>query len=193
MFSLTARPTLIDVFLPRTSTKTQAIIKDIVLILSFSIATAVCAKLKVEIGAVPITMQTLIVLLSGALLGSRRGALSQLTYLSMGLAGIPLFSRGGGLAYLLSPTFGYIIGFVFAAFFVGWLAEIKWEKKVFTAVLAMIIGNIFIYVFGLAWLARFVSFENVLQVGLHPFLLGDILKICLAALILPLAWKIIKR
>ncbi|MDI6883466.1 MAG: biotin transporter BioY, partial [Patescibacteria group bacterium] len=107
--------TLIDIIIPRIENKTLALLKDIILVLSFAIVSGVCAKLKIEIGMVPITMQTFAVLLSGALLGSKRGALSQITYLLMGLAGVPWFARGGGIGYLLSPTFGYIVGFVLAA------------------------------------------------------------------------------
>ena len=108
--------TLIDEIIPRIESKTLSLVKDIALVLSFAILTGISAKLKIEIGVVPITMQTFAVLLSGALLGKARGAASQITYLLMGLAGIPWFSRGGGIQYILSPTFGYIIGFVLAAY-----------------------------------------------------------------------------
>ena len=177
----------------RPKTKTITAVRDVLLILSFAVATAVCSQIKLEIGAVPITMQTFAVLLSGALLGSRRGALSQLTYLSMGLSGIPWFSRGGGIGYLLSPTFGYILGFVFAAFFVGWLCEKGFDRDIRTAVFAMFAGSIIIYVPGLFWLAKLIGFGKVLAVGLYPFIFGDLLKILLAGLLLPLGWKIIKR
>ena len=193
MITLTKQPVFIDVVLPLPSTKALTVARDIVLVLSFSIITAICAKLKVEVGVVPITMQTFAVLLSGALLGSRRGALSQITYLLMGLAGVPWFARGGGMVYILSPTFGYIVGFVFAAFFIGWLCEKGFDRQVKTAILAMFIGNILLYIPGLLWLAKFIGLKKVLAVGLYPFIPGDLLKILLAGLILPLAWKFIKR
>ena len=190
------------IFLPKT--KIGTITKNIVLVISFAVLTALCAQIKLEVGIVPITMQTFMVLLSGALLGSKRGALSQLSYLLMGLAGVPWFSRGGGLGYILSPTFGYIIGFVFAAFIVGFLCEKGLGKQVRTAVLAMFAGNITIYVFGLSWLAKFacpeanlfcfgVGFGEILAIGFYPFILGDIIKILLAGLALPLGWKAIKK
>jgi len=193
MIPLTKQPVFIDTILPLPGTKALTVARDIVLVLSFSIITAVCAKLKVEIGVIPITMQTLAVLLSGALLGSKRGVLSQITYLLMGLAGVPWFARGGGIAYILSPTFGYIVGFVLAAFLVGWLCERGFDRQVKTAILAMLIGNILLYIPGLLWLAKFIGFKKVLAVGLYPFIPGDLVKILLAGLALPIGWRLIKR
>ena len=185
--------TLIDLVLPRIESKNLALAKDIVLVLSSAILTGISAKLKIEIGVVPITMQTFTVLLSGAILGSKRGVASQLTYLLMGLTGVSWFSRGGGIQYILSPTFGYIIGFVFAAYFVGWLCEKGFDRKIKTAILAMLFGNILIYIPGLFWLAKFVGLKRVLLVGFYPFILGDLIKIILAGITLPIGWKIIKR
>jgi biotin transporter BioY len=184
--------TLIDAILPKIENKTLALMKDILLVLSFTLLTAISARLKIEIGTVPITGQTFAVLLSGALLGSRRGALSQIFYLLGGLAGIPWFARGGGIAYLMSPTFGYIIGFVLAAFVVGFLCERGLDRKIETAILAMLVGNVLIYFPGLLWLARFVGWGKVLAVGLYPFIIGDTIKLLLAASILPLGWKLVK-
>jgi biotin transporter BioY len=187
------QPVFIDTVLPLPGSKALAVARDIVLVLSFSIVTAVCAKLKVEIGAVPITMQTFAVLLSGALLGSRRGMASQLTYLFGGLAGLSWFARGGGIQYLMSPTFGYIMGFVLAAYFIGWLCERGFDRQLKTAILAILLGNIILYIPGLLWLAKFVGFGKVLTVGLYPFIFGDLLKIFLAGLVLPFGWKFIKN
>jgi len=184
--------TLIETALPKIENKTLVQARDIFLILSSAVITAFASKIKIEIGAVPITMQTFAVLLSGALLGSKGGALSQIIYLFFGLAGSPWFSRGGGISYVMSPTFGYIIGFIFAAYFVGWLCERGWDRNLKTAILAMSLGNIILYIPGLFWLARFVGFGKVLVVGFYPFILGDLLKIVLAGALLPLAWKIIR-
>ncbi len=193
MILLTKQPVFIDTILPLPDTKALEVARDVILILSFSVVTAVCAKLKVEVGAVPITMQTFAVLLAGALLGSKRGALSQLTYLLMGLTGIPWFARGGGISYILSPTFGYLLGFVLAALSVGWLCERGFDRQVKTAILAMFVGNVLLYIPGLLWLAKFVGLGKVLSAGLYPFLFGDLLKILLAGLALPIGWKFIKR
>ena len=184
--------TLIDAILPKIESKPLLLVRDIVLIFCFTLLTAISAKLKIEIGTVPITGQTFAVLLSGALLGAKRGALSQIFYLLGGLAGIPWFARGGGIAHLMSPTFGYIVGFVLAAFVVGFLCEKGFDRKIETAILAMLLGNILIYLPGLLWLARFVGWVKVLAVGLYPFIIGDTLKLLLAASILPLGWKLIK-
>ncbi len=185
--------TLLEAVMPKFENKALVLIKDIGLILSFAILTGISAKLKIEIGLVPITMQTLAVLLTGALLGSKRGALSQLTYLLMGLAGVPWFARGGGIAYISSPTFGYLIGFIFSAYFVGWLCEKGWEKSIEGAILTMFFGNLILYLPGLFWLGKFVGLEKVLAVGLYPFIFGDLFKILLAGLVLPMAWKLVKR
>jgi biotin transporter BioY len=185
--------TLIDAILPKVESKTLALVKDIILILIFTLLTAISAKLKIEIGPVPITGQTFAVLLSGALLGFRRGALAQIFYLLGGLAGIPWFSRGGGISYLMSSTFGYIIGFVLAASVVGFLCERGFDRKIDSAILAMFLGNVLIYFPGLLWLSKFVGFGKVLEIGLYPFIIGDIIKLFLAALILPLGWKLLRK
>jgi biotin transporter BioY len=182
---------LIDVILPKIENKILVFLKDAILILSFTLLTAISAKLKIEIGTVPITGQTFAVLLSGALLGAKRGALSQIFYLFGGLAGIPWFARGGGIAYLMSPTFGYIIGFVLAAFFVGFLCERGFDRKIESTILAMLLANLLIYFPGLFWLARFVGWKKVLAVGFYPFIIGDILKIFFASLFLPFGWNLI--
>jgi len=188
----TKNSTLIDILIPRIENKILILAKDIVLVLSFTTLTGICAKLKIEIGPIPITMQTFAVLLSGAILGSIRGATSQFVYLIFGLAGIPWFSREDGLSYLFSPTFGYLLGFIFASFFVGFLCERGFDRKIEKSILAMVIGNIVLYLPGLVWLARFVSFERVLAVGFYPFILGDLLKIFLASSLLPFCWKVLK-
>jgi biotin transporter BioY len=158
-------------------------IRDAIFVFSFSILTGILAKLKIEIGPVPITFQTLAVLLSGAILGTKRGALSQIIYLLYGILGIPWFARGGGISYIFSPTFGYLLGFVFCAFLVGFLFERNLAKDFKSSVLIMILGNLILYLPGLLWLGKFVGFENVLKVGFYPFLIGDLLKIFFASLI----------
>lgn len=183
----------VDLIIPKVKSKTITLVKDITLVLIFCLLTAISAKIKIDIGLVPITFQTFAVLLSGALLGKGRAALSQILYLLFGILGIPWFSRGGGISYILSPTFGYIVGFVFAAFFVGWLCERGWQEDVKRAILGMVLGNIVIYIFGLSYLLKFVPFENLLKVGLYPFLLGDLLKILLAGSAVPFGWKIVKK
>ena len=165
----------------------MSLIKDIISILFFSILTGMSAGLKIEIGAVPITMQTLVVLLSGAYLGSKKGAISQLAYLTAGITGVPWFARGGGFAYIMSPTFGYLVGFIPASYIVGVL--IKKNKNILNIIKSFIVGNFFIYSFGILGLLRIFDLSKSLTVGLYPFILGDMLKMFLAIIIL----KNIKR
>ena len=170
---------------------------DASLVVGGSVLIALCTQ--VAVGApVPVTGQTFAVLMVGALLGSKRGALAVLTYIAQGLAGLPVFSYGQwGLQALLGPTGGYLIGFIAAAYLVGALAERGWDRRVGTTVLAMVLGNLVLYAGGLVWLCCLVHLfgkplGNVLAIGLYPFLLGDVLKIVLAAALLPTGWKLIR-
>jgi biotin transporter BioY len=129
----------------------------------------------------------------GALLGARRGSLAAIAYIIQGAAGMPVFAFGGGFAILLGPTGGYLIGFIPAAYIMGWLAEKGWDRRIGTTILAMILGNAILYTFGLLWLCRLMGFSTkVLTVGMYPFIIGDLLKIALAAGLLPLGWKLLE-
>jgi len=142
-----------------------------------------CAQVRIPLPftPVPITGQTLGVLLAGALLGSRYGTTVVFVYVVQGLVGLPVFAGWkGGIAELLGPTSGYILGFIPAAFLVGWLLERGWHKKLSMTFAAFLIGNATIYAFGLPWLAFFVGWQQVLQMGLLPFLPGDLLKLMVA-------------
>lgn len=181
--------TMMDAIFPKAT-----LVRDVLLILSFSVVTALSAQIAFYIGPVPITGQTFAVLLAGALLGSRRGALSQLTYLGMGAMGAPIFAGWhGGIGVLMGPTGGYLIGFVAAAFVVGFLAERGWDRRFWSMALAMLIGNIVIYAFGLPWLANFVPSGSVLTAGLYPFIPGDLTKLVLATVALPSGWALVNR
>lgn len=152
-------------------------LRELVLIFTFAFLTAIGSKIKIEIGIVPITFQTFFVFLSGMVLGSKKGALSQITYLSLGLLGFPFFARGGDFYYIFSPTFGYIIGFIFASYISGFLIRGKFDYL--KSFLILIFANLTIYLFGLTYLINFVSKEQVLKVGFYPFIVGDIFKILL--------------
>jgi len=169
---------------------------DIALIVGGSLLIGLCAHIKIflPISPVPITGQTFAVLMIGALFGSRRGVLCMLAYIAEGLAGLPVFASGVGLPVLLGPSGGYIVGFVAAAYIVGFLAERGWDKRVGTTVLAMALGNIIIYAFGLGWLCCLMGFNKaVLVAGLYPFIVGDALKTALAAAVLPSGWKLLEK
>jgi biotin transport system substrate-specific component len=171
-----------------------ALLYDVGLILGGSVLVALSAQWAVPLpfSPIPITGQTLAVLLVGALLGARRGSLCVLTYLLEGCAGLPVFAGArAGLGVLFGPTGGYLLGFVAAAWVSGWLAERGWDRRTGTAFLAMALGNVIIYAFGLAWLSRFVGGGHVLELGFLPFVPGDILKLILGTLLLPAGWRLL--
>jgi len=160
------------------------------LVVSVSLLVALSAQWAIPLPftPVPITAQTAIVLLGGMVLGRRLGALAMLLYLGEGALGWPVFAGGrGGFAHLAGPTGGYLLGFVLAAYVTGALAERGWDRRWMTAMGAMAIGQAMIYLAGLAGLLRFVPPERALALGVWPFLPGDLLKIFVAAGILPLA------
>jgi biotin transport system substrate-specific component len=155
---------------------------------------ALAAQIQIPLWPVPVTGQTFAVLLVAALLGSRRGAASVGLYLAQGAIGLPFFAAGAaGWSVLVGPTAGYLFGFLLAAYGVGWLAEHGWDRQVGTAVIAMVLGNVVIYICGLLWLAQFLSLPQLFSAGLLPFIPGDVLKIVLAALALPGAWRLSKK
>jgi len=176
--------------------KTRALAYELLLVLAGSALIAVSAWVAIPLpfSPVPITGQTLAVLLVGSALGSRRGAASALAYLAEGAWGLPVFAGGAaGLHVLASPTGGYLAGFVLGAFICGALAERGWDRRALSTVASMLLGNLAILVPGLLWLSRFVGPGRVLALGLFPFVPGDAVKIALAAALLPLGWKLLHR
>jgi len=168
--------------------------RDIVVVLLGSWLVALAAQITIPLQPVPVTGQTFGVLLVGAVLGLRRGALAMILYLLQGALGLPFFAGGAsGLARLIGPTGGYLVGFVFAAALVGALSERGWDRRFLSTLAAMALGNLVIYLFGLPWLSQFVGWERAVSVGLLPFLLGDTLKAALAAVALPGSWMLLGR
>jgi biotin transport system substrate-specific component len=180
--------TLGDALWPRRGRLTNAI-----LVLGASLLLALSAQvaLPLPFSPVPVTGQTLAVLLLGALLGSRRGALSVLAYLAEGAAGLPVFAGGGsGAAWLLGPTGGYLLGFLGAAWTVGWLCEHLGDRSVAGTLVILLVGSAVIYLFGLLGLARFVGADRALALGLLPFVPGDSIKIALVVMGLSLETRL---
>ena len=172
-----------------------ALVRDVALVIGAAALTGIAAQISIPLPVtpVPISLQTVTVLLAGAALGPIRGGLSMLLYLVAGLAGVPWFSeQRSGFEF---PSFGYIIGFVLAASVVGWLARRGLDRTVPGAVGIMVLGNLVVYVIGVAWLANSLELDlpTALQFGVWPFLIGDALKIVLAAGLLPGAWKLAGR
>jgi biotin transport system substrate-specific component len=155
-----------------------------------TILIALSARIEIPMQPVPITGQTFGVLFIAALLGAKRGVSSIITYLTLGGAGLPVFAGGAaGIHVFAGPTGGYLIGFLFAAYLVGYLSELGWDQKFWYAVASMTLGTIVIFLFGIIGLVRFTGAEQVIQLGVLPFIPGAIIKIGLASMMLKSAKK----
>ena len=162
----------------------------------FSLLIAASAQFAINLGPIPITGQTFAVLLTGALLGSRLGAAAVILYLIEGAFGLPFFAAGaGGAVRFFGPTGGYLVAFPAAAFITGAFAEHGWDKRYLTAVEAMAIGSVVIFLAGWAWFAILTNTSPIdaFKVSVLPYIAGDIIKISLAAAVLPTGWMILKR
>jgi biotin transport system substrate-specific component len=166
----------------------------IIIIGSFFITISAQLAIYLPFSPVPITGQTFAVLLTGILLGSKRGSLAVLLYLFEGFCGLPVFASGNtGIIYLAGPTGGYLLGFLPAAYICGLLAEYGWDRHFFTAILVVLIGNTIIYISGIFWLSRFITSDKLLVLGLFPFIPGEIIKMLLATILLPSGWKLVGK
>ena len=182
---------LIDVLWP-----SERAWREVVLLLGGAVLIALSAQVRIPLPftPVPLTGQTFAVLLLAALYGSLRGPLTILTYLSLGLLGLPVFASGAtGAAAFSTATSGYLLGYPVAAFVVGLLSERGTDRSPWTTAASMALGNIIIYASGVLWLSRFVGWSEVLTAGVLPFLPGDALKIALATIALPTAWRLVGR
>lgn len=184
-------PTLVDAVWQ----KENALVRNILLAVTGSIALWISAKIQIPFYPVPLSMQSLVVLMIGMAFGWRLATATILLYLAEGLAGLPVFAgtpeKGISLAYMAGPTGGYLLGFIIAAAAVGWLAERGFDRNIFLTAVAMLIGSALIYLPGIAWLGSVVGWDKpILQWGMIPFLYGDVLKLVLAALLMPTLWKL---
>lgn len=176
----------------------QSLIKDAALVVGFAGLIGLLAQISIPLPftPVPITGQTLAVLLGASLIGPVRGILGSGLYLALGLAGVPWFAGGnGGTGIITAPSFGYLIGFIAASMVVGALALRGFDRSALGTVGEMVIGNIVIYAFGLSWLgfSLHLNIAQTVGLGATPFLVGDLLKIVFAATVLPGAWKVVDR
>jgi biotin transport system substrate-specific component len=171
--------------------------RSALLVLGFSLLTAAAAQVVVPLPftPVPLTGQTFAVLLTGALLGPRLGALAMLAYLAEGAAGLPFFGGGaGGVGHFSGATAGYLLAFPAAAYVTGYLAERGWDRRYLPAAAAMGLGSFVILACGWAWLAlMFKGGAEAFRLGVAPFLPGDLLKVALAAAALPSGWALLRR
>ena len=180
---------------------TRRLATDVVLVAAGAAFVSLAAQLTIPMVPVPITGQTLAVLLVGASLGAVRGAIALTLYAVLGIVGVPVFSEAThGFAIVGGPTGGYIIGFIFAAALTGWLAQREWDHRILKALAAFGAGTLVTFAFGLPWLGFWLGangFDNdlnaVLQSGLYPFIVGGVIKAVLAAGFIRLAWFGVKR
>jgi biotin transport system substrate-specific component len=147
------------------------------------------AKLQVPFWPVPMTLQTLVVLIIGAGYGARLAGVTLGSYLAIGAVGLPVFAGGGGVAYMLGPTGGYLLGFLAAAMLLGYLADRGIGRSFPSALLLFGIGEIVIFALGIGWLATLIGIDRAIAAGLVPFILAEILKVALASALLFSAWR----
>ncbi|MYF89826.1 MAG: biotin transporter BioY [Boseongicola sp. SB0676_bin_33] len=194
MTTLATRPVLADTFWK--TTETGIWIKRVALVVAGVLALTIAAKLKVPMRPVPITMGTFAVLAIGTAYGPALGLSTILVYLLVGAFGLDVFAGNSagttGLTYMMGTTGGYLAGYALAATALGWFARKGWDRDIKWMALALLIGNAIIYVPGLLWLGQVVGWDKpVLAWGLWPFLIGDGLKLVLAALVIPGLWKLV--
>ena len=191
------RPVLADALAPHRSR-----VRDAALVLAGTAVVALLAQITIPLPLVPITGQTLGVILVGAALGSRRGAAALATYLLVGLAGAPVFAEfTGGPAAALTPSFGFVLGFIPAAFVAGWFAERAWDRRPVLAMVGFVAASAVPFLVGVPYLAMIANavlgadlgLTGVLAAGLWPFIPGGLVKAAIAAVLIPAAWRGVRR
>ena len=181
--------------LDKAENNSQKIFRYGILTFAGSTLIALCAQVSVPFYPVPVTMQTFAVFLIGLTYGWRLGGITVALYLVEGAIGLPVFAGGkGGLIVLMGPTAGYLYGFFLAAVACGWFAERGFDRSYFKLIVPLLAGNVLLYTSGLIWLGNFIGWDKpVLDLGMYPFILGDLLKIAMAAVLLPTVWKYVER
>ena len=154
---------------------------------------AVSARIQVPFYPVPVTMQTLAVMVIAMAYGCELGTATLFSYLLAGFLGAPVFAGGAGFAYMAGPTGGYLAGFLASSVVLGALADRGWTRNWQTTAAAMIAGTAIIYLLGVAWLSQLIGFDKAVQFGLVPFIYGDILKLVIAAVSVPFMWKLVAK
>ena len=154
---------------------------------------AISSKVQIPLTPVPVTLQTLVLLVMSMFLGWRSAVGATSLYLFQGAIGLPVFAHGGGFIILFGPTGGYLFGFLIASLVVGYLAEKGWDKSVVLTFTSMTIGTLIIYLFGVIWLSYLKDLNTALVFGLLPFITPDILKICLGTCLVSAGWEISEK
>jgi len=188
---------LSEVILPRDSRQAK-LVKQIALVLVGVMLLVLSAKIKIPMIPVPMTMGTFAVLSIGAVYGPRLGLMTIIGYMIVGALGFDVFASSSsekfGVSYMMGSTGGYLVGYVLAILVLGWTARQGWDRSVLKMAAAMVLGNVIIYVPGLLWLATLYGWDQpILTWGFTPFLMGDLVKLGLAALLLPGAWRLVDK
>ncbi|MCO5063186.1 MAG: biotin transporter BioY [Rhizobiaceae bacterium] len=186
---------LVSLVLPKNNV--TRIASQLLLAVAGSVLLAISAKAKVVLGPVDLSLQTLVVLLIGAAYGWRLGVATVLLYLAQGAYGLPVFQstpeKGIGLAYMMGPTGGYLLGFVVMAAVAGWAADRGLDRNPFKLFGAMLTGEAIMLALGFAWLAYLIGADKAWTFGVAPFIVPDLIKVALAASLVPALWQVIAR
>ena len=185
-----ARP-LISLALPRDRATRLAI--QVLAVLAGSMLLALSARVTVPFWPVPMTMQVLAVFVIGAAYGRKLALATLLAYLAEGAIGLPVFAGGAGLAYMAGPTGGYLVGFAVAAVIAGWAADRGFDRNPFKLFVAMLVGELVILALGAGWLVVLFGADKAIAYGVGPFIVTDLVKVALAAAIVPAAWSLVER
>ena len=166
---------------------------NILLALFGTLLLAISSKVQVPFWPVPMTMQTFVIFLIGMTYGVRLSFVTVALYLFEGAAGLPVFASGGGIAYLIGPTAGYLYGMLFASVAISYLANLGFSKTYFKATLSLLVGSIIIFSIGIIYLGSIIGYEKAIAAGLLPFIPSELFKIALAVSLIPTIQKIIKK
>ena len=178
---------LINVLIPTQGN--QTIFKNILLVLFGTFLLAFSSKIQVPFWPVPMTMQTFIVFLIGMAYGWKLALTTLAAYLIEGALGLPVFAKGGGMAYLSGPTAGYLYGMVFAAGLIGFFSERGFAKSYLYCFFSLLVGTVIVFLFGVGYLGSIIGYDKAISAGLLPFILSEFFKILLAVAIIPTIWK----
>jgi biotin transport system substrate-specific component len=186
----------------RPASRARAFALDAALVLTGAAFVAVLAQIEVPLWPVPITGQTLGVIVVGAALGAKRGAAALTAYMLLGLAGLPIFAGfTGTLAAVAKPSFGFIVGFIVSAAVAGWVAERAWDRKPWLAFVGFAAASVVPFLIGVPYMAFILNvvmglgydFAAIMAAGVLPFIVGGLIKALIAALIIPGAWALVRR
>ena len=191
--SMPLLPAVLSIYFSGDANSKKNLLAKIFLAAIGSLFLTISAKVQVPFYPVPMTMQTLVVLLIGMSYGLSLGAVTISLYIMQGIFGLPVFANGGGVGYLIGPTGGYIVGFLISSILLGFLANRGWGKTWKTTAIAMILGVCIIFLIGVSWLSVYIGLMPAVLNGFLPFIYADCLKIIIACVVMPTAWAKVNK